>query len=273
MVVHSATSIPSQASLYANWEAKVAALALKAGDLVKYEGSTVTVQNEDGTFPEAPAEDEESKEDESDAPATEKVLKNVAEGKDYTIGNSGFGHIVSGGEWPCNYNADLTDGVASEMVTYDDKWFAFAIYESDNGFNVVDGKGSVTVDLGEATDIASVSANIGVALDAGVAAPAKAEVFVSNDGENFESVGELAAVTETGWADLAYEGNARYVKIEFTVAEGAGFVFIDEVAVNGYVEVPVEDTPDAGDASSMIVFAIIALVALAGSAVVVKTRR
>ncbi len=33
------------------------------------------------------------------------------------------------------------------------------------------------------------------------------------------------------------------------------------------------NTPDAGDASSMIVFAVIALVALAGSAVVVKTRR
>ena len=143
------------------------------------------------------------------------------------------------------------------------------------GFLVVDGKGSVTVDLGEATDIASVAANIGVAADAGVLAPAKSEILVSVDGENFESVGELAAVTETGTYDLECAVNARYVKFEFTVAEGSGFVFVDEVEVNAYVEVPVEDgdTPDAGDASSMIVFAVIALVALAGTAVVVKTRR
>ena len=58
----------------------------------------------------------------------------------------------------------------------------------------------------------------------------------------------------------------------------SGWMFVSEVEVEGYVET-VTDTEDnnsttapAGDASSMIVFAVIALVAIAGTAVVIKSR-
>ncbi len=60
MVVHSATSIPAEGSLYGNWKSKVAALALKAGDLV-----TVNADKTQVTVNDVDAGDEEVSEEES----------------------------------------------------------------------------------------------------------------------------------------------------------------------------------------------------------------
>ncbi len=78
-------------------------------------------------------------------------------------------------------------------------------------------------------------------------------------------VGEVYRIKGLDLANGTVDENA---KIKLYV-EGDEWPADDESVDDG------EDdkTPDAGDASSMIVFAIIALVAIAGSAVVIKTRR
>ncbi len=284
MVVHSASSNPADAATYPNWKSKVAAVALTEGVLVKYEGSKVIVQNEDGTFPEAPADDE------SDAPSVELVLKNFAEGASYTTSQL----YQQGGadvEWGWDDNApiaypdedgkSLTDGVlASNDADYTDAaWAGFHVKAPDY---VENGYSWITVDLGEVKSISNVSMNAGTSKNAnlatvGIAAPHTVEYFVSNDGETWTSIGAVVPAdgpegTEDISVELAEAVDAQYVQARFT---SEGWMFISEIEVEGYVEVVNDDdnTADAGDASNMLVFAVIALVALAGTAVVVKTRR
>ena len=78
-------------------------------------------------------------------------------------------------------------------------------------------------------------------------------------------VGEVYRIKGLDLANGTVDENA---KIKLYV-EGDEWPADDE-SVDGSED---DKTPDAGDASSMIVFAVIALVAIAGSAVVIKTRR
>ncbi len=282
MVVHSATSNPADADLYPNWESKVAALALTEGVLVKYEGTTVTVQNEDGTFPEAPAEGDD--EDDSSA-APEKVLKNLAAGATYTASEQyrqGGADVQWGWDdnapyaYPDEEGKTLTDGVkpADDADCYAVEWAGWTGIHpdyADYGYNWF------TIDLGETKEIANVNVWHGTAaLQNGINAPENIQVFVSEDGENFTEVGSAVPANDANVVNectsIAAVASARYVQVRVVAGNWA---FLSEIEVEGYVEVEnsEEETPDAGDASSMLVFAVIALIAIAGSAVVVKTRR
>lgn len=290
LIAHSSYSNPNGT----NYQAKCAAVALEAGDLIAINAAqtTATVSNEDGTFP---AEDDNtSKEPETSEPTTETVLKNLALGASYTTSQL----YRQGGkevEWGWDPNAaiaypdedgkSLTDGVITvESAIYGDAaWAGFHAKAPDYTEN---GYSWITVDLGEAKDIANLKLHVATSVNAdnagaGIASPATVEFLVSNDGETFESLGTVQptnADSEVEVVALAAEANAQYVQVRMT---SSGWMFVSEVEVEGYVEVETESdnteddssaTAPAGDASNMIVFAVIALVAIAGTAVVIKSR-
>ncbi len=286
LVAHSAYSNPNGTG----YQAKCAAVALKAGDLIAINAAqtTATVSNEDGTFP---AVDDTSKEPDASEPSTEIVLKNLALGASYTTSQL----YRQGGrevEWGWDANApiaypdedgkSLTDGVITvESALYSDAaWAGFHAKAPDYEEN---GYSWITVDLGEAKDISNLKLHVATSVNAdnagaGIAAPATVEFLVSTDGENFESLGVVEPANEGSEVEvvaLAAEANAQYVQVRMT---SAGWMFVSEVEVEGYVETETENSGDtstevpAGDASNMIVFAVIALVAIAGTAVVIKSR-
>lgn len=291
LVAHSAYSNPQGT----NWESKVAAVALKEGDLIAINAAqtAAAVAYEDGTFP-AVDDSSDDTSDESSAPSTELVLKNVAEGKSYTTSQlyrQGGAEVQWGWDetaavaYPDEDGKSLTDGVvAAEGSAYSDAvWAGFhskAPDYSENGYSWI------TVDLGEAMDISTASINVCTSVlqgnfDAGIASPATVEFFVSSDNTNWTSIGSVTPADGTGSTEdvaveLAEAVNAQYVQVRMT---SGGWMFVSEVEVGSYVEVEVDNGDDedktspAGDASNMIVFAVIALVAVAGTAVVVKTRR
>ncbi len=83
----------------------------------------------------------------------------------------------------------------------------------------------------------------------------------------FDGIDFANKTVPTSTPDVEWYKDGEYVcTAKYKVYESA----IDDVVDEESKE---ETTPDAGDASSMIVFAVIALVAIAGSAVVIKTRR
>lgn len=289
LVAHSAYSNPNGSG----YQAKCAAVALKEGNLIKIDGLTATVQNEDGSFASAPADDETS-----DAPSTEKVLVNFAKGASYTTSKlyqQGGADVEWGWDanapvaWPDEDGKSLTDGVlAANGATYPDPvWAGFHAKAPDY---VENGYSWITVDLGEVKTVSKISLNVCTSVNpdnkgAGISAPQSIEYFYSVDGENWESLGVLGPVdgpedVEDVYVALDHTRDARYVQARMT---SEGWMFVSEFEVYGYEDVVVEEdskeeskepsTPNAGDASNMIVFAVIALVALAGTAVVVKTRR
>lgn len=89
VVVHSSTSNPDQADLYPNWEDKVAALAIKAGDCLVFDGinvktgagtnGTMTVVTHDdilaGLIPDTSVPEEESSEVESSEVESSEVVE------------------------------------------------------------------------------------------------------------------------------------------------------------------------------------------------------
>ena len=285
LVVHSAGSLPSDdKGTYPNWESKVAAMALKAGDKITLSGIDLaagTVNNGTATV--------ESKEDDSDASTdsseeskeTVIVSKNVALGKKYTGGDAAN----------TTYTANLTDGVASNEATYSNVWFGL-YYNSKAttpSVNAPDGVANIVIDLEEVYDLNSVKINFWNANTSGIGAPAAIAVSVSDDGENYSDpiAVDPAAGNDPAWTakELA-DVSGRYVKVTITMSEGSTWCFLNEIEVYGDVEVeageednsststPTPSTPvKPGDASNTIVFAILALVAIAGSAVVIKTRK
>ncbi|GEM_PF-2490584 len=159
----------------------------------------------------------------------------ISKDKTYTISGSGVGQG--------SYTANLTDGAAYDAMSYDNKWFAFGTT------NMVDGVGSVTVDLGEAYWVSKFDSHHVSENQSGVAYPSKGVISVSLDGVNFTEVGSLAGFKEelptgnsTCWAslELAESVKARYVRFEYTIGvradEGhvgstAAFAFVNEVEV------------------------------------------
>lgn len=176
------------------------------------------------------------------------TLSNVAQGKTYT----GKGYIISTGEWPSSYNANLTDGIASGTLTYDNDWFGFCKSSGDEGYtNAPNGIGEVVIDLGKAYDIRSIKVNTFVGNISGIAAPARITAYVSNSANGtFAKLGDLAmgsAYNEVAWANLDVTTSARYVKIEVELAAGSAFTFINEVMVIGG-----ENLDDGGSTDSKL---------------------
>ncbi len=153
----------------------------------------------------------------------------ISGGKSYTL-SGGLGSGFA------QYTALLTDGKYVKGLTYDNNWFSF--YSSSElkpeELNTVDGIGYVIVDLGEETDLSCVRAHICNGGTAGIAAPLSASAWVSSDGTNFESIGELPINLDDPsaiyWSTVDASGKTgRYVKFEFSL--NGYFCFLNEIEV------------------------------------------
>ncbi len=152
----------------------------------------------------------------------------VSDGKSYTVSGGlggGFG----------NYTANLTDGKATEGLTYDNNWFSF--YNANlpaEQINVENGIGYIIIDLEKETELAFVRAHICNGGTAGINAPKGASVSISSDGVNFTELCQLPIDTSDEsaiyWSGAEVDGkSARYVKFSFT--PNGLFVFINELEV------------------------------------------
>ena len=237
LIAHSAYSNPNGT----NWESKVAALALKAGDKITFAG----IDFEAGTATNATATVQ-------DAPNNDVVVVpsvNVAAGKTYTYSQlfRQGGKEVSWGwdenaaiAYPDEDDKTMTDGViAADDVAYDDAVWAGWNHNAPEYKEL--GYSFITVDLGAVTDLAEASIYLGASgLGQGIGSKnMTVEIFVSDDGEEFVSVGsavpedseEVSCVKTTVKFDTAVSG--RYV--QFRMVRG-GWMFVSEVEVYGVAE-------------------------------------
>ncbi len=160
---------------------------------------------------------------EDDEPVAE--AENLALGKSYEAKTHGTTHV-----------ANLTDGVYPTSLWPAGNWFGF-----NKEGNTTDGIGTVTVDLGARYDLESFRVHLySRDDDSSIGPPAYVNVYTSNNGVDFKSVGSLsldATKTEGYWASLenvAEQG--RYVKFEVaSCEEGHYWVFLNEVEVYGTV--------------------------------------
>lgn len=93
------------------------------------------------------------------------------------------------------------------------------------------------VDMGEVTDINSVSSKFMQLTGPGVYQPGEVELLVSDDGENFTSCGVVPTTVPSDLKELAFQEynfngswRGRYVKIKAKVAN-PGFIFTDEIVI------------------------------------------
>ena len=163
--------------------------------------------------------------------ASDKPLgSNLAYLKDYTVSGSGVGYD--------SYVADLTDGKHYENVSYDDKWFAF-YYNSDaeeSVINAPNGVGTLVIDLEDVYTLTAVNIHLINISHASAVKPASINIFVSEDGSTFTPAGAMPltdAEPNAYWSFTNVSGNARYVKLEFTLADY--FCFVNEIEVYGTV--------------------------------------
>ena len=178
---------------------------------------------------------EESKE------APEAGTENIAAGKTYTLsvlyrqGSAGY-DANAPISYPDEEGKTLTDGI----LPADDAKFSAPEWV---GFNGQDpeyiGYHSVTLDLGEKTDLAKFVFKYGTsALTAGIVAPATIEIFVSDDGETWgDRIGGDVPTDDTSSVNGVYEleagASGRYVQFRFT---STGWAFVSEVEVYGAAE-------------------------------------
>ena len=160
--------------------------------------------------------------------------ENVALGKSYTVTGSGKGLILTKeqSEYPCHYNADLTDGVTSPEISYaEDVWFS--VSPNPDAGNAPGGVCGIVVDLGKDTAVNCARVHMINPGEAGIGAPSEIAIAVSSDGKTFKTVASQTSFEEGAdayWVDFGFDStNARYVQFSFTVT--AVHNFIDELAV------------------------------------------
>lgn len=291
VAIHSASSNPSDEAAYPNWHDYVAAAALKVGDKLTFAGIDLaagTVNN--GTITVSAPDGEGEGEGEGDGSDTVIVSKNVAAGKSYTT--SGIHTDDSGAaSYPDEDGKTLTDGInAPADAAYNN--IEFVGFNKGTEAYTADGYAAITVDLADKYDLNKFVLKAGSKmLSSGITAPATVSVYVSDDNQTWTAAGEVAiedidtVATVDAVIALDEAVNAQYVQFRFTA--NTNWMFVAEVEAYADVEEIVDggntgdngssSTPSTpvkpGDASNTVVFAIIALVAIAGSAVVIKTRK
>ncbi|MBO4452773.1 MAG: discoidin domain-containing protein [Clostridia bacterium] len=188
---------------------------------------------------EEPEESEEEPEESEEAPAESEEAPaeptNYALNKKYTVSGSGHGYIVSEGQWPCHYDANLTDGVISDKLDYSkDVFFSINPNAGDDGSNVVDGWCFIKIDLGKARNVNCVRIHMAAPLESsGIIAPNKLVVALSADNTEFTDVAEITEFKGEGeayWVEIKFKKtSAQYVQFGFV--NFGGHVFIDELGV------------------------------------------
>ncbi len=192
----------------------------------------------------------------------------ISNGSKVTVTNSA-GEAIEGAR---TYKGKLTDGTfnVGDMAP---EWFGFFKNSETPDQNVADGIGYITIDLGKEYDLTKVRVFVPAE---SFNAPASVTAAISADGTTYGEAAALAASSDKNdngvWMSVATEGTGRYVKLKVEVGANQYWGLISEVQVYGMTDAP-QNTPSAGDASNMLGFAILAVIAITGSAVVIKTRR
>lgn len=150
-----------------------------------------------------------------------------------TVAHKAFGKTVT---YNLPYNSlyaaagegSLTDGLRGGWANNDGRWQGFI---RGKRFDVV-------IDLGEVTEVKSVSADFMQACGPEIFFPSAFIVSLSLDGENFTEVGRDEVVSaKTEQPDVrtyAWEGearNAKYVRVQALPSDFGGWVFTDEIVV------------------------------------------
>ncbi len=142
------------------------------------------------------------------------------------------------------YVGDVNDGFIP-VSDYDKS--GWAGYNFSNGAGNYNGAvATEIIDLGRVyNNLSLFRAYIEVNSGAGIGAPEKVEVLVSNDRENWVSLGNLSAATDARmqWItlQLTETASARYVKFAFTNSGEKSFIFCGELEVYSADEVAVID--------------------------------
>ena len=131
-------------------------------------------------------------------------------------------------EWyPAAGETTFTDGVIGGWTYSDQRWQGFL---SD-----ID----VTIDLGSVIPVHYVGGTFMQLKGPGVFMPQKADIYVSEDGENFTHVAEVWNDVSVNNEDLLFRSfdtvcnvNARYVRYHAKRSTMRGFLFLDEIIVN-----------------------------------------
>ncbi|HOK68162.1 MAG TPA: hypothetical protein PKV51_01405, partial [Bacillota bacterium] len=135
-----------------------------------------------------------------------------------------------------NYTADLTDDVAHNAGSYDNKWYAF-YYSDADGKNTVNGVGTITVNLGNIKNVSAFRVHVWQPVSSGIGIP-EITVLGSFDNYGWLEIGKLQNPTGTiGWAtlELDYELPVKYIRFDVRqIADKQVFVFINEIEVLYY---------------------------------------
>lgn len=246
-------------------------------------GATITINDLSvvNVGEDAPVEPDEP--DEPENPGT-PVIGNLVAGLEYVISEQ----FRAGADYgwdenaPVSYpddNYELTDG---KLPNPEDGYSAAEWMGFNNNTPVQTERGYAYVqfDLGEAKALSSVTAVSFKDKASGIACPYKVEVYVSNDGTNYESAGILEYTTDDLDAmedkvlhnlKIDVDTTAQYIELRFT---SYGWCFLGEIEVLGETDAtdaPSKPVVPGGDAG-ILVFAVLAVVAIAGCAVTVKSR-
>jgi len=153
--------------------------------------------------------------------------QNVAYGKDYEGGK-----VSSAGS---QYSADLTDGKAHNVGSFDSNWYALYYNKSATADKITapDGIGTIIVDLEKLyKGISEVKVHVWNSNANGILPAKSIKLLTSEDGTNYTSVGNLSipAGNDPAWATIKTNSiSARYVKL--VVETQSTWTFLNEIEV------------------------------------------
>ena len=130
-------------------------------------------------------------------------------------------------QYAAAWDATLTDGLRGTWTYSDGRWQGFL------GRAGVD----VTIDMGEPTEVHSITADFMQYCGPGVFMPCKVEIFGSLDGENFVELTtiehEVVPADVPSFMSFGWEGEAtvRYIRYHAHRSNYSGFLFVDEIVV------------------------------------------
>ncbi len=134
--------------------------------------------------------------------------------------------------YPDEEDASMTDGVFATSAEYSDTaWMGFHYGCPDYSAN---GYSYINFDLGAATAITGVKAYVGTdVLQNGIAAPASVELYISEDGENWNLVNIATPLNAgndfgTECVEIAAATSTQYIQLRFI---GNSWLFVSEVEI------------------------------------------
>ncbi|HBL85115.1 MAG: hypothetical protein A2Y17_02155 [Clostridiales bacterium GWF2_38_85] len=203
----------------------------------------------------------------------ETTIANLAAGKSYTLKGL-YADANDAIPYPDESGKDLTDGLKAEEAAYSNAAFVGLNFNAADMLPDECQISEVVVDLGAKETLTSFAVQTLTDSGVGITAPSNIKVSVSDNGTDWTEVGDLAydnadtSATALYMAELDAATEGQYVKFEFTHV--SSWVFVSEVEVYGETE---GTTPPPTGDNGYVGFTIIALVSLAGAAIVVSKKR